>query len=87
MDNIGWYIFQFFLSRKILVGISTEFVCLKMVGISTSFVCHEQQWLVYLPVLSAMNNTGWYISPGFVCHGQYWLVHLQVFSVVDNIGW
>ena len=86
MDNIGLYIFQFFLSRTILVSISTGFVCLKMVGISTSFVCHEQQWLVYLPVLSVMNNTGWYITG--ICLSWTVLVGTSPsFSVVDNIGW
>ena len=71
-----------------------------MVGISPSFICHGQYWLVYLQVLSVMNNNGWYInrfclfwtimvglSTDFVVHGQYWLVYHQVVSVVDNIGW
>ena len=36
-------------------------------------MCHEQNWLVYHPVLSIMDNNGWYFS--------------QFFSVVDKIGW
>ena len=99
MDNIGWYIFHFFLSRTILVGISTGFVCLKMVGLSTSFVRHDQQWLVCLPVLSVMNNTGWYItgfglswtilvgtSPSFFLSWTILVGKSTIFSVMDNIG-
>ena len=71
-----------------------------MVGILPSFICYGQCWLVYLPVLSVVNNIGWYInrfclswtimvslSTDFVFHGQYWLVYHPVLSVVDNIGW
>ena len=64
-------------------------------------MCHEQNLLVYHPVLSVMDNNGWYfsqifygrghklvgISTGFVCCGQKWLVYQPVLSVVDNIGW
>ena len=30
-----------------------------MVGISPSFFCRGQNWLVYQPVLSVMDNIGW----------------------------
>ena len=46
-------------------------------------MCHEQNWLVYHPVLSVIDNNGWYfskfflswtklagISTGFVCRRQ-----------------
>ena len=36
-------------------------------------MCHEQNWLVYHPVLSVMDSNGWYFS--------------HFFSVVDKIGW
>ena len=51
-----------------------------MVGLSTDFVFQEQYCLVYHPVLSVVDNIGWYInwiflswtklvgiSPGSVC--------------------
>ena len=47
------------------------------------FVCHEQNWLVYHPVLYVIDNNGWYFSKfflswtklagtstGFVCRRQ-----------------
>ena len=37
-------------------------------------MCHEQNWLVYHPVLSVMDSNGLYFSQFF-------------FSVVDKIGW
>ena len=45
-----------------------------MVGISPYIVCDEQKWLVYHPVLSAMDSNGLYISLIF-CRGQNWLVY------------
>ena len=57
-----------------------------MVVIYPWFVCHEQNWLVYHPVLSVIDNNGWYFSR-FFCRGQNWLVYQPVLSVVDNIGW
>ena len=57
-----------------------------MVGLSPKFVCHGQYWLLYLPVLSDVdNNVG--ISPIFVCLGQFRCVYDPVLSVVDNICW
>ena len=68
-----------------MVGTSPSFFCRgqKLVGISTGFVCCGQKWLVYQPVLSVVDNIGWYISrmclawtilvgksTGFVFHGQ-----------------
>ena len=44
MDNSGWYIALICLSNTISVGISP---CL---------FCHEQKLIVYLPVLSAVDN-------------------------------
>ena len=54
-----------------------------MGSLSPCFVCRRQYWLVYLPMLCAMNKTGWYItrfcplwtimvgiSPIFFCRGQ-----------------
>ena len=54
-----------------------------LVGISPGFVCYGQLWLVKYPVLSVLDNIGWYIflfclswtkmdgiSTGFVCHGN-----------------
>ena len=70
-----------------------------MVVIYPWFVCHEQNWLVYHPVLSVIDNNGWYfskfflswtklavISTGFVCRGQYWLVYFTDVSCLNNIG-
>ena len=67
-----------------MIGIA-QFFCLSwtiMVGTSTSFVCHGQNWLVFHPVLSVVDNNSWYISqfclswktlvgisPSFVCPG------------------
>ena len=36
-------------------------------------MCHEQNWLVYHPVLSVTENNGWYF--------------FKFFSVVDKLGW
>ena len=36
-------------------------------------MCHEQNWLVYHPVLSVMDNNGWYFS--------------QIFLSWTKIGW
>ena len=47
-----------------MVGISLSFFChgQKLVGISTGFVCRRQKKFVYQPVLSVVDNIGWYIS-------------------------
>ena len=37
-----------------------------MVVIYPWFVCHEQNWLVYHPVLSVIDNNGWYFSKFFL---------------------
>ena len=71
-----------------------------MIGLSPCFVCRGQYWLVYLPVLSVVDNIGWYITRfclswailggilhGCVCRGQYWLVYHPVLSSVDSYGW
>ena len=74
-----------------MVGISPSFFFCRgqiLVGISTGFVCRGQKWLVYQPVLSVMDNIGWYInrfcllgkikvgiSPRFICLGQLLLVY------------
>ena len=50
MDSNDGLISMFCLSWQILVGISPY------------VVCDEQKWLVYHPVLSAMDSNGWYIS-------------------------
>ena len=70
-----------------MVAISTGFVCLKMVGISTSFVCHEQQWLVYLPVLSVMNNTGLYITRFCLLWTMMVGISPSFFLSWTKIGW
>ena len=57
-DNIDWFIPRFSLSWTILVVIYPW------------FVCHEQNWLVYHPDLSVMDNKGWYFSQFFFCRGQ-----------------
>ena len=44
---------------------------------------HEQNWLVYHPVLSVTDNNGWYFSQ-FFCRGQNWLVYQPVLCVVDK---
>ena len=115
VNKNDWYINRFCLSWTILVGISIGFVCRGnngwyifqfcmswtiLVGISPSFICHGQYWLVYLPVLSVVDNIGWYITRfclswtilggifhGCVCRGQYWLVYHPVLSSVDSYGW
>ena len=59
-----------------------------MVVIYPWFVCNEQNWLVYHPVLSVIDNNGWYfskfflswtklagISTGFVCRRKKKLVY------------
>ena len=62
-------------------------------------MCHEQNWLVYHPVLVMEIMVG--ISPSFFCRGQklvgistgfvgrgqYWVVHFTDVSYLDNIGW
>ena len=50
-------------------------------------MCHEQNWLVYQPVLSVMDNNGWYFSQFFSVVDKYWLVYQPVLSVVDKNGW
>ena len=63
MDNIGWYINRFCLSWTILVG--------KSIG----FVCRGQYWLVYLPVLSVVDNIGWCIKVLFVVDNNGWFIN------------
>ena len=63
LNNIGWHINRFCLSWTIMVGLSPK------------FVCHGQYWLLYLPVLSVVDNNGWYINVG-ISHG-----------FVDNNDW
>ena len=85
MNKTGWYITRFCPLLTIMVGISQSFFLswTKLAGISTGFVCRRQKWLVYQPVLSVVDNIGWYISriclawtilvgksTGFVFHGQ-----------------
>ena len=63
IDDIGWYISQFLFVNKI--GWSINRFCLSwtiMVGLSPKYVCHGQYWLLYLPVLSAVDNNGLYIN-------------------------
>ena len=48
-------------------------------------MCHEQNWLVYHPVLSIMDNNGWYFSQFFSVVDKTWLVYQPVLSVVDKI--
>ena len=55
-----------------------------MVGLSTDFVFHGKYWLVYHPVLSIVDNIGWYIN-WFYLSRKYWLVYLPVVSVIDNM--
>ena len=59
-----------------------------MVGISLIFVCLGQFRCVYDPVLSVVDNIGWYITwfclswtvmVGLSPSGQSWLVYLQFF--------
>ena len=57
-----------------------------MVGLSPKFVCHGQYWLLYLPVLSVVDNNGWHITH-FCMSWTYRCVYDPVLSVVDNIGW
>ena len=49
-------------------------------------MCNEQNWLVIHPVLSVIDNNGWYFSK-FFCRGQNWLVYQPVLSVVDKNSW
>ena len=61
MNKNGWYITRFCLLWTVMVGISPSFFCrghTKLVGISTGLVCCGQYWLLYQPVLSAMDNCG-----------------------------
>ena len=71
-----------------------------MVGISPIFVCLGQFRCFYDPVLSVVDNIGWYITwfcllwtvmvgivPDFVCLGYYWLVYLPVLPVLDKNEW
>ena len=71
MDNNDWYSSGFFLSWKIMVGISTGFVCL------------GQELSVYYKLSWAILGD---IFHGSVCLGQYRLVHQPVLSVMDKIG-
>ena len=50
-------------------------------------MCHEQNWLVYNPVLSVMDNNGWYFSQFCSVVDKNWLVYQPVLSVVDKNGW
>ena len=50
-------------------------------------MCHEQNWLVYHPVLSIMDNNGWYFSQFFSVMDKNWLVYQPVLSVVDKNSW
>ena len=64
MNKTGWYITRFCPLWTIMVGISPRFFFRgqKLVGISTGFVCRRQKKLVNQPVLSVVDNIGWYIS-------------------------
>ena len=73
VDNNGWYSNLFCLSWAVIVGIASDYVSL------------GQLLLVY-PVLSVIDDIGWYISH-CVVREQYWLVYQPVLSVVDNNGW
>ena len=53
-------------------------------------MCHEQNWLVYHPVLSVMDNNGRYflsISSVFSVVDKNWLVYQPVLTVVDKNIW
>ena len=83
LDNNSWAMNRFCPSLTIMVGISS-FVChlrYWLVYLAVSF--REQNWLVNQPVLSVVDNNGWFItqiclswttlviiSPSFVCRGQ-----------------
>ena len=71
-----------------------------MVGISPRFFCRRQNWLVYQPDLSVVDNTGCYInrfclswtilvgkSPCFVCCEQYWLLYIPGLCAMNKTGW
>ena len=71
-----------------------------MVGISPSFFCRGQNWLVYQPDWSVVDNTGCYInrfclswkilvgkSPRFVCREQYWLLYIPGLCAMNKTGW
>ena len=49
-------------------------------------MCHEQNWLVYHPVLSVTDNNGLYFSQFFLSWTKFWLVYQPVLSVVDKNG-
>ena len=56
-----------------------------MIGLSTDFVFHGQYWLVNHPVLSVVDNNGWYIQ---ICLSLTILVGIsRSLSFVNNFGW
>ena len=89
MNKTGWYITRICPLWTIMVGISPRFFFRgqKLVGISTGFVCRRQKKLVYQPVLSVVDNIGWYISR--MCLAWTILVGKSTvfFSFMDSNGW
>ena len=45
-------------------------------------MCHEQNWLVYQPVLSVMDNNGWYFSKFVSVVDKNWLVYINRFCLL-----